>query len=230
MGLYEEVATFRKYDKVVVTGPQRAGTHIASEIIADILGWPVVEESELDSNRVAIKDSMPNSSRRRKRIRLEKDYSQNYFKWAENSETNKMVLQCPRVSHRCHQTIKGTLVVFMMRDVDEIIASDKHRIAKYKQGPWAGPHRWGTPVPSVFNEKARQYSRQFFKGKPLLDTWDTPAAVYDVWQNKQKEFDFDYYELDYNLLKEHRMWLPLEVRREKFTSGTQTCLKGDESG
>jgi hypothetical protein len=210
MGLYEEVGTFRKYDRVVITGPQRSGTHIAAKVVADILGWPDIEENYI---------TMGQHDRRNKRG----DHDENYFRWVSEPKKKHTVLQCPQISHACHKTPKGVLVVFMLRDVEEIISSDKHRIAKYKQGPWAGPSRWGTPVQSVFNSKAKQYSKRFYGNAPI-DKWDTPAAVYDVWHNTQKAFDFDYYELDYNLLKEHKLWLPLEVRREKFTKGTDTCL------
>jgi len=210
MGLYEEVEEFREYDRVVITGPQRSGTHIAALIVADILGWDAVEENYI---------TMGQHHRRHKRG----DHDENYFRWVSEPKKKHSVLQCPQISHACHLTPKGTLVVFMMRDVEEIIASDKHRIAKYKQGPWAGPRRWGTPVQSVFTTKASHYSKLFYDRKPI-DKWEAPQVVYDVWHNTQKGFDFDYYEMDYNLLKEHNMWIPQEVRREKFTEGTQTCL------
>lgn len=210
MDLLEIVEGFRKYDRVVITGPQRSGTHIAAKIVADVLGWPDIEENYI---------TMGQHHRRNKRG----SHDENYFRWVSEPKTRHQVLQCPSISHACHLTPKGTLVVFMLRGVEEIIASDKHRIAKYKQGPWAGPKRWGTPVQSVFTSKAMQYSKLFYNRTPI-DKWETPAVVYDVWNNTQKGFDFDYYEMDYNLLKEHKLWLPLEVRREEFAGGTQTCL------
>ena len=195
--------SWRKFHRVIVTGPQRSGTQIATKIIADCMEWPAIEEDKIA---------------RKYRV---KDHDDRYFKWVNNPQCQTTVLHCPRISHACHLTPKPTLVVFMMRDVDEIIASDKHRIATYKQGAWAGPKRWGTPVQSVFNSKAIQYSKLFYNNEPL-NTWETPQAVYDVWHNIQKKYDFNYYELEYSRLKTHRLWLPLETRRERFRSGTQT--------
>ena len=200
--------SWRKFHRVVVTGPQRSGTQIATKIIADCMEWPPVDEDEL--NRGHNDHGM-------------KNHDERYFKWVNDPTHQSTVLHCPRISHACHLTPKPTLVVFMMRDVDEIVASDKHRISKYKQGYWAGPRRSGTPVQSVFIAKSRQYSKLFYNHKPL-DKWEVPQAVYDVWHNIQKKHDFNYYELEYNLLKNHRLWVPLDQRRKRFRSGTQTKL------
>lgn len=198
--------SWRKFHRVVVTGPQRSGTQIATEIIADCMEWQAIKE-----DRIA------------RKFRLN-DHDDRYFRWVNNPERQSTVLQCPRISHACHLTPKPTLVVFMMRDVADIIASDKHRISKYKQGGWAGPHRYGTPVQSVFNGKALQYSKLFYNHDEPLGRWEVPQAVYDVWNNIQTEYDFNYYELEYELLKVHPLWLSLKTRRELFQSGTQTSL------
>lgn len=204
-GLEDVVKPWKKYHRVVVTGPQRAGTQIATKIIADILDWPAISEDKIA---------------RKYRV---KDHDERYFKWVNNPERQTTVLHCPRISHACHLTPKPTLIVFMIRDVEEIIASDKHRISKYKQSAWAGVRRCGTPVQSVFTSKAVQYSKLFYDNKPI-DKWKVPQAVYDVWNNIQKKHDFNYYELDYDVLKQHHLWLPLETRRLFFKSGTQTEL------
>lgn len=199
--LVEIVEGFRQYDKVVVTGPQRSGTQIAARMIADILNWSFYTEAELDTRSTV--------------------YDDQYFHWLENSETRFVTLQCPRISHVCHLTPKPTLVVFMIRDVQEILDSDRHRIKKYTRLQKTTGHV--LPVTSVFDDKRKQYSKLFYDSKPLQPE-ETPQAVYDVWNNIQKKEDFNFYELEYNLLEQHRFWIQLATRRAQFTYGTQTVI------
>jgi hypothetical protein len=197
--LRETIEGFRKYDRIVVTGPQRAGTQIASKIIAKELGWKFVKEDVWwhDPPRG--------------------EHDVKYQKWVTNPETKGMVLQCPAISHACHATPKGTLVVFMIRPVEEILASDDHRRSKFKR-------RWiDAPVNSVFKTKRITYSKLFYKDR-ILEREEVPQAIYDVWNELQKKEDFDYCELEYKRLETHPLWIPLETRRTKFTSGTQTNL------
>ncbi len=198
--LYDIVKGFKQYHRVVVTGPQRSGTQIASKIIADILDWEQVGEQKL--------------------CRKGFEHDERYFNWVSNPERQSTVLQCPRISHACHLTPKPTLVVFMMRDVGEILASDKNRMDKGFTRRSAKTFMTA-PCHSVFETKRNQYSNLFYNRKPI-SIEETPQVVYDIWNSHQKTFDFNYYELDYNLLEQHPLWLPLEVRRRNFTTGTQT--------
>ncbi len=193
------VNSFRKHNRIVVTGPQRSGTRIASTIISDILGWEWKDEDKLN--------------------RQDRDHDESYRKWTANPMRVKTILQCPKISHACHESPKNVLVVFMMRDVEEIIASDKHRIKSF----WRLSKRGHSTKPlSVFETKRKQYSKLFYDREPI-EVYDTPALVYKVWNEVQKKEDFNFYELDYNLLKQHELWLPLKVRRT-FKKGTQTEL------
>jgi hypothetical protein len=197
--LIDMVKEYAEYKRVVVTGPQRSGTQIATKIIADILGWDFFNETELDNDRGP-------------------RYSDRYWEWVANSSTKQTVLQCPRISHLCHRTPKDTLIVFMMRGPIDILASDNHRIAHYmRRNARAGKME---PSQSVFTDKCHQYSKRFFDHAPL-SIEDTPQAVYDVWNTIQKRHDFSWRELSYVALREHRLWLPLDIRRSRFTTGTQ---------
>ncbi len=202
MELEDLVSSWKKYHRVVVTGPQRSGTQIASKIIADILNWEQVGEQKM------CRDGF--------------DHDERYFKWVSNPERQSTVLHCPRISHACHLTPKPTLVVFMMRDVAEILASDKNRIDKGFMRRSAKTYR-RVPCISVFETKRTQYSNLFYDRKPI-SIEETPQIVYDVWNTTQKKFDFNWYELDYNMLEQHPLWLPLDTRRKIFKTGTQTCL------
>jgi len=200
--LEDIVEGFKKHKQVVVTGPQRSGTQIAGRIIADILDWEFVDEREMCIPYVK--------------------HDTRYFDWMALPKV-PTVLQCPRISHVCHQTPKPTLVVFMMRDVEEIIASDKHRVETYRR--YSMKKHKSVAVKSVFIEKGHQYSNTFYDGV-LSGVEEVPQRVYDVWNTIQKQYDFNWYELDYNILEQHPLWVPLNDRRRYFTTGTQSTLGG----
>jgi hypothetical protein len=167
------VKTFEEYDRVVVTGPQRSGTQIGAKIIADILKWDFFSEEELDNDRGP-------------------KYEDRYWEWVNDDSTKKSVLQCPRMSHLCHRTPKNTMVVFMMRDVNEILESDQHRIKHFmRRNARAGKME---PSQSVFTDKRHEYSRMFLDRAPL-SIEDTPQVVYDVWHTIQKRHEFTWSEL-----------------------------------
>ncbi len=192
------VEGFRKYGRIVVTGPQRSGTRIASTIISDILGWEWNDEDKLCRQK-------------------SRDHDESYRKWCDNPMRGKTILQCPRISHACHMSPNHVLVVFMIRDVEDIIASDKHRVKKFRRLSKKGG---SMPSFSVFKIKKYEYSKLFYNREPI-ELYDTPYKVYEVWNSIQKKHDFNYYELEYNLLEQHKLWLPLEKRR-RFSAGTQT--------
>lgn len=205
--LEDIVKGFKEYKNIVVTGPQRSGTQIAARIIADILNWDFVGEQTLFVKGFKHSDC--------------------YFKWVNNTEMKTMVLQCPSISHECHLTPKPTLVVFMMREVEEIVASDKHRTDTFTT---ISPNNGKVVnVKSVFIQKGKQYAKLFYD-RERSSIEEVPQRVYDVWNNVQKKADFSWYELEYNKLEQHQFWLSLSVRRSMFKSGTQTKLleEGDK--
>jgi hypothetical protein len=198
--LEEIVEGFREYDNIVVTGPQRSGTQIASRIIADILDWRFVAEI---------------------RFRKNFDHDTYYLKWVTSPEMKATVLQCPRISHACHLMPKTTLVVFMIRDVEHIVASDKHRTDTFST--ISPVKRKLVLVKSVFIDKGKQYANLFYDKEPSTIE-EVPQRVYDVWNDTQKKADFNWCELDYTMLEQHPLWLSIAVRRSMFRSGTQTKL------
>lgn len=87
----------KKYDKIVVTGPQRSGTTIAMEIIAKELNYIPVREEEFETDNLHI-----------------------FFKILEN---NKIVIQAPALSYIVGE-LKNVAVVFMYRNLEEISKSE----------------------------------------------------------------------------------------------------------
>lgn len=88
------------YHKVIVTGPQRSGTHIAAKIIANMLSYNYIEED---------------------------DFGINSFEKFKQRYTNilHIVVQAPGIAHKIHHLDQSWFIVFMYRDVVEIIASEK---------------------------------------------------------------------------------------------------------
>ena len=138
-----------------------------------------------------------------------------------DEKTEKTVLQCPQMSHLCHRTPTDTLVVFMMRDVDDILASDQHRIKHFmRRNARAGKLE---PSQSVFTDKRREYSRMFLDKAPV-SIEETPGVVYDVWHTIQKRHEFSWRELPYKMLQEHHLYLPQNIRRTFFKGGDQIAV------
>ncbi len=85
------------YSSIVVTGPQRSGTRIAAKMIAHDTGFLYVDESDYGVVDVD--------------------------KWQDIVEAGGVVVHCPFMSHLVHQLPKDVGVVFMFRNVDDIIKS-----------------------------------------------------------------------------------------------------------
>ena len=90
----------RTFERVFVSGPQRSGTRIVAKAIAYDTGYDYVDEKE-----VTFHD----------------------FKLLEHYlGKNKVVIQCPGLCHKLHWvTDKNTIVVMVIRPIDEIEASEK---------------------------------------------------------------------------------------------------------
>lgn len=103
----------QKYKKIVVTGPQRSGTTICSRMIACDTGHSCVDETAFGA--------------------------ENESGWRQVLERNNVVVQCPAMSKLCSDLGNNVLVVFMRRDVGDIMASQSridwgsegHELKKY---------------------------------------------------------------------------------------------------
>jgi hypothetical protein len=110
----------KSFGTIVVTGPQRSGTKIVAEMLADDLGLRYVNEAE---------------------------YGVHCFErfWTVLSE--KAVVHGPAISAYCHLLPASVAVVFVFRDDAEIMASQAHvtgwltheaprELQKYFRGPF----------------------------------------------------------------------------------------------
>ena len=156
---------------VMVTGPQRSGTRIASKILAQEMHLPWVPEEAIDFR--------------------------NWRKLLWRLIDGPCCVQCPALSHRCHELPSNVLVVFMIRDVADIIASQK-RIG------WAGKDE--------ADERASYWKAGWEpRGIPIAE------LKYLVWRHWQRERTARYMELQYESLRHHKLWLP-KAQRVNFGS------------
>jgi len=96
--MFEEMKGF---DKILVTGPQRSGTTLCAQIIADELGHKFVPEEDININQVD-----------RLKLLL--------------AEPERMAIQCPGVARWIDEIAdENCAVVWMMRNTGDIIESER---------------------------------------------------------------------------------------------------------
>jgi len=159
-GMFADLAGYRV---ILVTGPQRSGTRIAAHIIAEDTGYDYVDEGYFGTFKSQRFDELVNGNER-------------------------IVVQCPAVARWIHEySADDVLVVFMRRDVDDIIASQE-RIG------WTERYEWG---------ELQNY-----------DAEDGPIAQvkYDFWERHQKPHVEHWLEIAYESLREHALWVPKDKR------------------
>lgn len=147
----------RKYHTIFVTGPQRSGTTIAARMIADDTGHGFVNEKQFGVSNTALFRRLLHERKQRPRV-----------------------IQCPAMFVECLKYCDkaGYLIVFMMRDIKDIHASED-RIA------------WGVDA------KLRELDRLGQDGDPAhlkQQIWSTLT-----WANC--------FTLHYGLLRSHPLWL-----------------------
>ena len=180
--MFEE---FAKHKAILVTGPQRAGTRIATKMIAADTGHRYVDEIDIAFRRWDL-----------------------VLELAAGEEP--VVIQAPGLSHMAEH-FPG-LVVFMMRPVAEIEASQK---------------RIGWNPASEYTERGN------YDKMPTL-TWDgqhenrISAIKYTHWLDYQSNLTKNYVEVWHHDLSKHRLWVDADKRRD-FAAG-QTEIGGPDAG
>ena len=84
-----------EYRMVVVSGPQRSGTHVMAKIIADELDWIYIPDTEYSA-----------------------EHNGDWAKYV--LESHNVVIHCPHMSHMLHFVPSDVAVVYMYRPIDEI--------------------------------------------------------------------------------------------------------------
>ena len=154
------------YRKILVTGPQRSGTRICAKMIEYDCGHEYLDERAIYTDSVYALINI---------IAYEGEH----------------VIQCPTMSRWCHifAKVPGVAVVFMIRDVGEIIASQA-RIH------W----QWE-------NVERSLYPGNYEKALPIA------AIKYHFWNEYQKPlFQYNAFEIAYNDLAHHALWVAKDER------------------
>lgn len=153
---------FTRFRTIVVCGAQRSGTHVCALILANDTGYDYVDDSEFGVRNRA------------------------KFMW--ECRKNNKVIHCPGMSRWIHEVPDDVLVVFMLRDLDEIHASEK-RI------------NW--------NGRFDEQDAYGFAG------FDTAAEKLRFWRKYQKPILGERgIEIEYNSLKNHTLFVSKDRRKD----------------
>lgn len=155
-GLYKLVLELMTYNRVIVIGPQRSGTRIATKILAHELKYEYVDETEFAADQYDM------------------------FKGIVRNK-DKIVVQAPGLTHRVLQLDKlsNTATVFMVRPTVDIIMSqrrihwpDAGELAKYNHETTTGVisvikfQEYGKLLPKLKQSYTLQY--EDLVGHPLF--------------------------------------------------------------
>lgn len=166
--MFEHLA---RYDQILVSGPQRSGTTIAAKMIAQDTGHRYVDEDEFN-------------------VHSEEAFTNLLTK-------HRIVVQCPSMSHIIDQiATPDMLVVMMMRDEDDIAASEKR--VDWSAGVYQELYRFG-----MSPRQARSYRLHGGQVAPLK---------YRRWREEQRARIPHYLEVEYESLSVHPLWVPKELR------------------
>ena len=175
-----------KFRTIFVTGPQRSGTTIAGRMIAHDLDREYIDERDYGVHELA-----------------------NLFRLVDETA----VIQGPALSAYCHLLPKHVAVVFMHRDIQDIVTSQDRTVL-------SSGDQWTHAEEPI---ELRKYFR---------DAGPIAATKYDVWERFQKpHMDKQgkaYFEVEYATLADHPLWVPKDGRQgwhAKQTSNDQPVRK-----
>jgi hypothetical protein len=165
-----------KHDIILVSGPQRSGTRIATRMIAADTGYRYIDED------------------------LYEVYNTEQF-FSITRQMHKVVVHCPSMSHVMQLVATDDiLVVWMIRNLDDIAASEKR--VNWCIGPYAELANLGLgPL------QAKRYRRHGGQIAPLK---------YAHWWGFQREQITHWLELEFKSLARHPLWIP-KTQRLDFT-------------
>jgi hypothetical protein len=132
-------------------------------------------------------------------------------------QRKQQAIHYPVGSHLIHILPKEILVVWVVRDVKDILESEQHRKERlFRPGARKSYHH-------VYESEKQKYRKRFpayVNDDTPLD--DMPAIEYKVWNEVQKKRCKNYYEVEYDSLKDHPLWIDKSTRRDKFKRTNQT--------
>jgi len=173
---------------IAVTGPERSGTTITTEMICWSTGYANVPEETWDNDFDAL--------------------------WRTLRERSRIAIHAPHLTFRVHEIDRHcperVLVVFVLRAVEAIVASQR----KAHWGSLSGhcpddgdPRGWGNPASRWYDRT----SHELFQ-----DDIDPEAHLclnrQRCWHRRQKQHVRNFVEVEYESLRIHPLWLDPEQR------------------
>jgi hypothetical protein len=156
-----------EFDRVLVTGPHRAGTRICAQMIAYDTGYEFVDEQDFGIDSLG-------GLRSHLRTR------------------QQTVAQCPALCRHIHMLSKDdTAIILMRREIADIIASQKRIGWSWERLDLARYDRHDGVVSEI---------------------------KYQFWEDYQKERIKNAFEIEYESLAEHPLWVP-KSSRQSFEPG-----------
>lgn len=166
-------AALHRFERIVVTGPQRSGTTIAARMIAHDTGHAYVDESEIHVDNLRLMRLL---------MRVGK----------------QVVIQCPGLSRHAHEWRhhSGNLVVWMCRPLEDIVQSQERigwghcadELLKYG----LNPREVSDPVALVKQRFWEQSQRPLFVGElgKYVEQPYGQLAKHFMWVPKKQRQDF----------------------------------------
>ena len=162
---------------ILVTGPQRSGTTIATYILAKELEGRFCWERFIGT----------------------RDFPR-FIKLTESMKEDTYVVQGPAICHKLLEVPEDIAIVFMKRDTNDIIASEK-RVG------WRRPDGTGQNI----GERKR-----FIEWEDQLDMTQEVSDVKCEYLEKivKPVIKNDLYELDYESMASHPLWIDKDARKD----------------
>ena len=193
----ELLATCKKYDKIIVTGPRRSGTTFTTKQLAEELGYEAVYLEDFYT------------------------HDEDLFIKILGSE-GKKVVQCPTMCHLLHKLdLEDILVIFLKRKLEEISES-KQRISLDNQKNYMrGVHMEEDDFEKSKFLKSEIPNINFYDdiSKIKIDVWDN-------FQSKEvaNKFELTYEDIERYFPKS---WVTKKDRLNFLPRQTQSDIEGD---
>ncbi len=169
--LHEAFEILKDYKKILIVGPQRSGTTIASKIFAKKLNLQCIDEIRIKCSREDLYLAIINTE-------------------------NNFVLQCPSMSHCIHKigNRDDLFIIFMMRDIHDIICSQERIRWNYCESEKKIYIKEGfninmnAPISVVRHHVWRTYQKDKIKNK--IELWYECLKVDELWVDKEFRKNF----------------------------------------
>lgn len=163
---------------ILVTGPQRSGTHFIAKAIAYDTGHRYIDEAEIHTDSIY-----------------------EVF-WLIQQYEESLVIQCPGLCHLAPALVKARdefFLVMCMRDIKEIVASQKRihwdwewlELLKYSHQPFLLYLNQHEPIAKIKYE-AWKHDKQSLSPKKYLEVQYDDMKNHPLWIPKEQRKDWGF--------------------------------------